>query len=145
MSSILQNKILIITVITWCTAQVIKIILNYFHQQKLDWHWFFQTGGMPSSHSAGAAALATACGFKAGFESIDFAIAGVFAMVTMFDAQGIRRSAGRQAKLLNSMRTYMKLEGDIPNDTLKELVGHTPLQVLAGGILGILMACLFYT
>ena len=144
MTAILQNKILIATVLTWTIAQVIKIVINTTRDKHLDWRWFFQTGGMPSSHSAGATALATACGLETGFDSVGFAIAAVFAMVTMFDAQGVRRSAGRQARLLNKMLLKMGWHGDTANDPLRELQGHTPLQVLLGGLLGVFMGWLFY-
>jgi len=99
---------------------------------------------MPSSHAAGAAALATTCGFYAGFESIEFALATVFALVTMFDAQGVRRSAGQQAKLLNQILDDMYWKGKIEADHLIELIGHSPLEVILGGLLGIFTSIFLY-
>lgn len=144
MAAILENKILIATVLSWVIAQLIKVSINTINEKRFDINWFFQTGGMPSSHSAGATALATSCGLEAGFDSIVFAIAAVFALVTMFDAQGVRHSAGRQATLLNKILIKMSWDGDIADDPLRELIGHTRIQVLAGAALGILMGCLFH-
>ncbi len=99
---------------------------------------------MPSSHAAGATALATACGIHSGFNSADFALSTVFALVTMFDAQGVRRSAGQQAALLNQVMDDIYWRGKIENHKLLELIGHTPLQVLVGGFLGMSLASFFY-
>lgn len=99
---------------------------------------------MPSSHAAGATALATSCGIEKGFGSVEFALAAVFAMVTMFDAQGVRRSAGQQAKLLNQILDDIYWKGRLESVKLFELIGHTPLQVLIGALIGILFACIFY-
>ena len=90
-----QNKILFTTVFAWAIAQSIKVVLGVVREKRFNFKWFIGTGGMPSSHAAGATALATTCGFHAGFHSIEFALAAVFAIVTMFDAQGVRRSAGQ--------------------------------------------------
>ena len=99
---------------------------------------------MPSSHAAGATALATSCGLKEGFNSVYFALGAVFAIVTMFDAQGVRRSAGQQAKLLNQILDDIYWKGKMESDKLFELIGHTPLQVLIGGVFGIILACTMY-
>ncbi len=99
---------------------------------------------MPSSHAAGATALATTCGLYAGFDSVAFALAAVFAIVTMFDAQGVRRSAGQQAAILNQILDDMYWKGKIETDRLFELIGHSPLQVIVGGIFGIVLASVFY-
>ena len=99
---------------------------------------------MPSSHAAGATALATTCGFETGFDSVIFGLAAVFAIVTMFDAQGVRRAAGQQAAILNQILEDMYWKGKIEADRLLELIGHSPLQVIIGGLLGIFLACVFY-
>jgi len=99
---------------------------------------------MPSSHAAGAAALATSTGLYVGFDSSSFALATAFALVTMFDAQGVRRRAGQQAAILNQILDDMYWKGKIETERLFELIGHTPLQVLMGGILGCLLAIVFY-
>jgi len=99
---------------------------------------------MPSSHAAGATALATSTGLYVGFESPLFALATVFALVTMFDAQGVRRSAGQQAAILNQVMDDMYWKGRIETNRLFELIGHTPLQVIAGALLGAVLALIFY-
>lgn len=99
---------------------------------------------MPSSHAAGATALATSCGLHEGFGSVAFALSTVFALVTMFDAQGVRRSAGQQAVILNQILDDMYWKGKIEAERLFELIGHSPLQVIAGGVLGVVLAAYFF-
>ena len=99
---------------------------------------------MPSSHAAGATALATTCGLQAGFDSIAFALAAVFALVTMFDAQGVRRSAGQQAAILNQVIDDIYWKGKIEGERLLELIGHSPLQVIIGGMLGVVLSLVLY-
>ncbi len=99
---------------------------------------------MPSSHAAGATALATTCGLEFGFDSVEFALAAVFALVTMFDAQGVRRCTGQQAVVLNRIMDDIYWKGKIEADRLKEFIGHTPIQVFVGAILGFTLALLFY-
>ena len=143
-SAILNNKILIITLVSWCIAQLIKVIIGVFREKKFNFKWLIGTGGMPSSHCAGSTALATACGLYSGFDSSFFALACAFALVTMFDAQGVRRSAGQQAAILNQILDDMYWKGKIETTRLMELIGHTPLQVIVGGILGILLGSFFF-
>lgn len=96
-----QNKIFIITLYAWIIAQTIKVIIGVVRQKRFDFRWLVGTGGMPSSHTAGATCLATILGLEYGFNSPYFALAASFAIVVMFDAQGVRRSTGRQARILN--------------------------------------------
>jgi len=144
MNSIFNNKILIITVSVWAIAQVIKVVVGIIREKRFNFRWFIGTGGMPSSHAAGAAALATSTGLYVGWASPMFALATVFALVTMFDAQGVRRSAGHQASILNQILDDMYWKGKIKTEKLFELVGHTPLQVLSGALLGCFLAMFFY-
>ncbi len=144
MHAFFNNKILMITIFVWAVAQGIKVTLGIIRERRFNFKWFIGTGGMPSSHAAGAAALATTCGLHAGFDSVAFALAAVFAMVTMFDAQGVRRSAGQQAVMLNQILDDMYWKGKIEADRLFELIGHSPLQVIIGGLLGIVLANIFY-
>ena len=141
---ILQNKVLIITLSVWTIAQGIKVIRGVIKERRFDFRWFIGTGGMPSSHAAGATALATTTGMDVGFDSIAFALSAVFAMVTMFDAQGVRRSTGQQAEILNKVMDDIYWKGKIESDRLKELIGHTPIQVFIGSILGFSLSLLFY-
>jgi len=139
----LQNKILLITLTVWTITQSIKVVLGVIREHRFNFKWFIGTGGMPSSHAAGATALAVTCGLEHGFNSGLFALATVFAMVTMFDAQGVRRSAGQQAKVLNHMLDeYWK--GHIETGRLLEFLGHTPVQVATGSLLGIVFSVLLY-
>jgi len=99
---------------------------------------------MPSSHVAGAACLSTAIGLEYGFNSVHFALAASFAIVVMFDAQGVRRATGRQASILNKITEDIYWQGRVQERRLRELVGHTPIEVIAGLILGILIALIAY-
>lgn len=138
------NQVLIITVIAWVTAQCIKVFLGIIRERRFNFRWFIGTGGMPSSHAAGATALATCCGLHVGFDSTIFALAAVFAVVTMFDAQGVRRETGQQAEILNKILEDIYWKGQLKAERLKELIGHTPVQVLVGSALGFAMALALY-
>ncbi len=135
----LQDSAFVTAVLCWFIAQLIKVISVLIIDRKLDLRRFVGSGGMPSSHSAFVMGLTTSVGFSSGFSSDMFAIAAVLAFVVMYDATGVRRAAGEQAKVLNQMVE----ERDGPETTevqLKELLGHTPLQVFAGAALGITVA-----
>lgn len=142
--AISKNKIFLITIFTWFTAQFIKVIIGIVNEKKFNFKWFVGTGGMPSSHCAGAAALATSIGMRFGYDSAIFAIALIFAIITVFDAQGVRRSTGKQAEILNKMFEDMYFKKPIKEDRLKEFIGHTPIQVFAGVTLGVLCAYILY-
>ena len=144
MEAFFNNKILMVTFVAWAIAQGIKVFIGIIREKKFNFKWFIGTGGMPSSHAAGATALATTCGLHAGFESIAFALSAVFAMVTMFDAQGVRRAAGEQAVILNQVLDDIYWKGKIEADRLFELIGHSPSQVIIGGLLGVVLSCLLY-
>lgn len=139
-TQIFQNKIFTTTLIAWVVAQTIKVTVGIIRQRKFDFRWFVGTGGMPSSHAAGASCLATAIGLEHGFNSAYFALAASFAIVVMFDAQGVRRSAGKQARILNKVMDDIYWRGRITEGRLRELVGHTPIEVLAGFFVGVIIA-----
>lgn len=136
----MQNRILSITIVAWVFTQTIKVTLGVIREKRFNFRWFIGTGGMPSSHAAGATALALSSGLELGFSSPLFALAFVFALVTMFDAQGVRRSAGKQAEILNKFLEDIYWRGNIKEGKLKELLGHTPIEVMAGSIIGSLIA-----
>lgn len=147
MSNILDvrhNEILITTIAAWAIAQCIKVFLGVIREKRFNFRWFIGTGGMPSSHAAGATALATTCGLYLGFDSVIFALAMVFALVTMFDAQGVRRQTGQQAEILNKILDDIYWKGKVESDQLKELIGHTPKQVFIGAVIGLLIAIVMY-
>ncbi|MCM8792347.1 MAG: divergent PAP2 family protein [Candidatus Omnitrophica bacterium] len=139
-SLILKNRILITTLMAWTTAQLIKIIIGVIKNKKFDFRWLVGAGGMPSSHAAGASALAVSIGREIGWDSVIFALAVAFAIVVMFDAQGVRRATGKQARILNKILDDIYWQGKIQENRLRELIGHTPIEVLIGMILGIVIA-----
>jgi acid phosphatase family membrane protein YuiD len=139
-SELKLNHLFCVTILAWMIAQTMKVILGVIRTKRFDFRWFIGTGGMPSAHAAGASALAITAGLDYGFNSGIFALAVVFAMVTMFDAQGVRRSAGSQAKILNRVMDDIYWKGRIHEGKLKELIGHTPVEVITGSIIGILIA-----
>ncbi|MFZ5800165.1 MAG: divergent PAP2 family protein [Candidatus Omnitrophota bacterium] len=139
-----KNKILWVSVTGWAVAQTLKVIIGVFKEKRFNFRWFIGTGGMPSSHASGATALAVACGFGLGFDSAAFALATMFAIVTMFDAQGVRRSTGVQAEILNKIMEDIYWKGKIEKGRLKELIGHTPIEVFIGASIGLFIAFLAY-
>lgn len=138
------NKIILSALTGWAAAQLLKTIIHLIVTKKFVAERLVGTGGMPSSHSATVCGLATAVGINYGLGSVEFAIAGVLAIIVMYDALGVRRETGRQAKILNEMMhlfNNMKTEKTF-QEQLKEFVGHTPSQVIVGSIIGIGLACL---
>lgn len=122
-------------------AQVLKFLLHLVVKKKVDFKMFTTTGGMPSSHSAGVVGIATSVGIISGFSSIDFSIAMGYALVVMYDAAGLRRAAGKMAVCLNRiMDDFYKHDVQSVHGKLKELLGHTPIEVFGGAILGVVYA-----
>ncbi|MEA3305476.1 MAG: divergent PAP2 family protein [Candidatus Omnitrophota bacterium] len=136
-------SVILIIVIAWLTAQSLKVLIGVFREKKFNFKWFVGTGGMPSSHAAMVSALATSVGLETGFTSPSFAIAFVFAVVVLFDAQGVRRASGEQAEALNKILDDIYWKRGIKEERLRELLGHTPIEVLAGIAIGILVALFF--
>ena len=143
-NELLGNQVLISAVLGWTVAQFLKTVIDMVINKSFNPERIFGSGGMPSSHSATVCALTTASGMKYGVGSFEFAISFVLAMIVMYDAMGVRRETGKQAKLLNSVffENILNLDGVFLQEKLKEYVGHTPLQVAAGAVLGILLAVL---
>ena len=156
---LLTNHVLITAILSWFCAQLLKVIIYSIKNKTLNPERLVGAGGMPSSHSATVCGLAMSTARVAGFGSPIFAIAVVFALVVIFDAMGVRRSAGEQAKVLNNIVfNFHNWLGDddaeesslahgedmeeLPDKKLKEFIGHTPLEVLCGSLLGILIAIL---
>ena len=137
-----QNKIFLTTLSAWLIAQTMKVFIGVVQKKRLDFRLFVGTGGMPSSHVAGAACLAASVGLEYGFDSVLFALAASFAIVVMFDAQGVRRATGKQARILNKMTDDIYWQGKIHDGRLRELIGHTPLEVIGGFLVGVLIAVL---
>lgn len=142
LQDLVHNRIFVSAVLGWFIAQVLKTIIHMFLTKTFVAERMIGSGGMPSSHSATVCALATATGITYGGGSFEFAIAVILAIIVMHDAMGVRRETGIQAKVINEMLEAFTNMGKkmSAEEKLKEFVGHTPLQVLAGAILGILIA-----
>ncbi|MCL2056861.1 MAG: divergent PAP2 family protein [Oscillospiraceae bacterium] len=157
-----SNYVINCTVSAWILAQVLKTVFTYIGSGKLQWERMVGAGGMPSAHSAGVVALTISVARRVGYTSPEFGIALAFAVIVMYDAMGVRRAAGEQAKVLNKMifefsntpflDRVIKKNNDAPETQepedasqsrekeLKEYLGHTPFEVLCGALLGILVA-----
>ncbi|VEP17844.1 Uncharacterized membrane protein YuiD [Hyella patelloides LEGE 07179] len=144
-SGIFHNQILVVSLLACFAAQGLKLIIEIIRDRKFNFRYLVTTGGMPSAHSALVGALATGIGLSMGWSSPDFALACLFAVIVMYDAAGVRQAAGKQAKLLNQITEELFQEGhNFNEEKLKELLGHTPFQVLVGLILGIMVSMLSY-
>ena len=141
--SILANPFVTIPLWAMFLAQLLKIFYYGIKEKKLNFKLLFSTGRMPSSHSAMVSALATSIGLAEGFHSALFGLAFSFAAIVMYDAAGIRRAAGKQARILNRIMDDV-MTHHLEGERLKELVGHTPFEVWAGMIFGILVAVFLY-
>ena len=138
-----QNHVFVTVLVAWFIAQAAKVFLGLITEKKFNFKWFVDTGGMPSSHAATVSALACAIGLRYGLRSPVFAITLVFAWIILMDAQGFRRSAGKQAEILNVILDDIYWKKNIKEERLKELLGHTPVEVLVGALIGILVAIIF--
>jgi acid phosphatase family membrane protein YuiD len=127
-------------VTAWLIAQVIKVAEDSLRHRRFDLRRLASAGGMPSSHTALVLSLTTVIGSKRGLNSAEFAISAIFSVVVMYDATGVRRAAGRQAQVLNRMIDDLFHREGIREERLRELLGHTPVEVIAGALLGILVA-----
>lgn len=137
------NPYMITSISSWFIAQVIKVIINLIIHKKLIWERLIGDGGMPSGHSATVSSLAVITGLMCGFGSAQFALAGILAVIVCHDATGVRQQAGKHAEMLNEILEVLGNE-DLPQEKLKVLLGHTPLQVIAGITIGIANALLMY-
>ena len=139
---ILNNRIIQGGFLAWAIAQALKVILTLIISKKFDSTRMWGSGGMPSSHSSTTCALMMMIGFSEGFDSAVFALAFAFSAIVMYDAAGVRRSTGKNAAVLNRLIDDLYKDGSFHEEHLKELVGHTPIQVLAGAMLGIIIGTL---
>lgn len=147
MYDVITNLALVIPISAWAIAQLIKVFVVLARDKRFDWWFLVRSGGMPSAHTALVCALATAVAMMLGLNSVAFAIAAILAMVVMYDAAGVRQAVGRQSRILN--RIMKELREKRPRDEverdLREFIGHTQFQVIAGAILGILIAWVWVT
>lgn len=140
-SEIFSNKVLMVSMFACFLAQFFKIFTG--DVKKIQISRIFTSGGMPSSHSSFVTSLSTLVGIEYGFSSTQFAIVSVFSMIIMYDASGVRRAVGKQAAILNQIVDDLQHKKHIEHKKLKELVGHTPVEVFFGAILGIIIALIF--
>lgn len=141
MADIFYNKILLISIFSCFLAQFIKIFTG--KEKRIDFKRIITSGGMPSSHSSFVTSLQVLVGFQKGFDSVEFAICAVFGIIVMYDASGVRRAVGKQATILNQIvEDFFHGKFD-QHEKLKELVGHTPKEVLFGALLGIIIGIIF--
>ena len=143
---ILTNPFLLTSLSSWFIAQVLKVIINAVIYKKIVWERLVGDGGMPSGHSATVSSLAVFTGLSCGFGSVAFAIAGILAVIVCHDATGVRRETGKQAVVINEMIKSIEFftQKDLPEVKLKEFVGHTPFQVMAGIGIGVVYACIMH-
>ncbi len=140
---LIHNKYVIIPILTWFFIQLFKVVYDLVTTKKFNFKRILGAGGMPSSHSAIVMALAVMVGKNQGFDSPMFALALIFACIVMYDAAGVRRAAGKQAALLNKIIETPGLSDLEVHERLVEVLGHSPVQVLVGALIGIIVGAIF--
>ena len=140
---ITNNRPLMAAVFGWCIAQFLKVPWHYFIYREWSIKRAFGSGGMPSSHSAATVAMTIALGNSYGYDSPYFAVSALFAAITMYDAAGVRLETGRQAEIINDLVERLHEDYGFGVAKLKEMVGHTPVQVIVGAAIGLVIGVLF--
>ena len=141
---LLLNPILLAALTAWFIAQVLKVLIEFIMLKRWNWALVFQAGGMPSSHSAMVSAMALSIGLYMGFDLPVFAVASILAMIVIYDATGIRREAGRQAVLINTIIEEIAKGKLSQHKRLKEVLGHTPGEAILGTLLGLGISTIFW-
>ena len=143
-AGLFHNHVLFAGLIGWFLAQSLKIPIHYLVEKEWDWHRFHGSGGMPSSHTAMVVAATIMLGALHGFDTPLFAVSAVFSSIVMYDATGVRRETGRQARIINQILQDVLINGRPISDVeLKELIGHKPIEVAGGALLGIAIALVY--
>jgi len=141
-SDLIHNRVLVSAVLAWVIGQFLKFPLEYLLNKRWNWGIIFSAGGLPSSHSSLVTAVSLTIGMQEGFDSPLFALAAAIAMIVVYDAAGVRRQAGMHAERINQiMKTFFE-SGQLPEKELKEMLGHTPFEVITGVALGVLISLL---
>jgi len=141
-SDLIHNRVLVSAVLAWVIGQFLKFPLEYLLNKRWNWGIIFSAGGLPSSHSSLITAVSLTIGMQEGFDSPLFALAAAIAMIVVYDAAGVRRQAGMHAERINQiMKTFFE-SGQLPEKELKEMLGHTPFEVITGVALGVLISLL---
>jgi len=139
-----DNRVLFAALIPWFLAQAVKVPIEYIRSKEWDWSLLFTPGGMPSSHTALVTGGSLAIGLYEGFDSTLFAVSIIICMVVIYDAAGIRRQAGEHAKIINAMINDLAAGHPLREEQLREVLGHTPGEILGGLLLGLLAALLIW-
>ena len=137
-------QVMLTTFLGWFVAQTIKVVVGIIREKRFNFKWFVGMGGMPSSHSASVAALTASVAFHSGFDSDLFTTVLLFMIIVIGDAHGVRRATGQQAEILNKMVDDIYFHREVTEDRLKELWGHTPVEVFAGVAVGIVVALISF-
>lgn len=143
-NGLLDNKTLISAVLSWVLAQIIKCMLAFLREGDFDLNRLVSSGGMPSGHAALVSAVAWGIGMERGFASSEFALASVIAVIVMYDAAGVRQAVGTQAKIINEILHDLSWGRRVPPLRIREILGHTPKEVIAGALLGFTISFLMY-
>jgi len=141
-SDLIHNRVLVSAVLAWVIGQFLKFPLDYLLNKRWNWGIIFSAGGLPSSHSSLVTAVSLTIGLQEGFDSPLFALAAAIAMIVVYDAAGVRRQAGMHAERINQiMKTFFE-SGQLPEKELKEMLGHSPFEVITGVALGVMISLL---
>jgi acid phosphatase family membrane protein YuiD len=143
MRALFSNAALWLPISVALGVQIYKVLADWIQSGRLDWRVLGAPGGMPSSHSAMVTSLATVCGYQYGLDSAAFAISCVIAMIVMYDARGVRQQSGKQARVINQIVQTLFTGHPITDEELKELIGHTTIQVVVGGLIGIIYSLVY--
>ncbi len=139
-----NNMFFRVAFVSWFIAQFMKVLLTLFFEKRLDIGRIWGSGGFPSSHTSSVVSVSTAIGLIQGWDTAMYALSLVFSLVVMYDASGVRRAVGKQAAILNNMIHDLSEHKHIEQEQLKELIGHTPFEVIGGALLGVLVANLYF-
>jgi hypothetical protein len=145
MSSVWTNYTLWLPISAAFGVQIFKFMWEWIRRRDFDLRILARAGGMPSSHSAMVTSLATAIGYRHGLQSDVFALSVIFAIIVMYDASGVRQAAGKQAKVLNQIVRELFSGQQVSEEELKELIGHTPIEVIVGAMVGIAYTLIWFT
>jgi len=141
---LLANRVLMPSLLSWWLAQFLKVPIDYILSKKWNWGFWFSSGGMPSSHSSLVVSTMISIGLNYGFDSPLFSLATALAMIVVYDAAGVRRQAGIQAQKINQLIEELLSGHPISEEQLKEVLGHTPSQVIAGSLLGLIISISYW-
>ena len=142
LQELLNNTYIIVPMFVWLGIQIFKTVWDLVKEKKFNFKRILGAGGMPSSHSAVVCCLSTLIGRNVGFDSAIFGLAVIMSLVVMYDAAGVRRAAGKQAKILNKIVNTPGLAIETVQEKLQEVLGHTPVEVFVGALIGIIIGCM---